>query len=126
MAKDAKYDHNVSSTGSVFFPLVVETLGLWTDSGVSFFHHIAACTTLHSGVSRGQAFKILLQQLSIKLWSCNAKMLLHYLPSCWWLRLTLSHILLPPPFVERDLMLLLSQTVMYFLRLMIMSLLLMS
>ena len=28
VAKDAKYDHNVSSTGNAFFPLVVETLGL--------------------------------------------------------------------------------------------------
>ena len=79
MAKDAKYNHNVSSTGSVFFPLVVETLGFWTDSSVSLLHRIAARTTLRSGVSCGQAFHNLVQQLSIKLWSYNAKMLLHFL-----------------------------------------------
>ena len=67
MDKDAKYDHNVSSAGCVFFPLVVETLGLWTDSSISLLRHIAACTTLHSGISQGQAFHNLLQQLSDKL-----------------------------------------------------------
>ena len=76
MDKDAKYDHNVSSAGCVFFPLVVETLGLWTDSSISLLCCIAARTTLRSGVSQGQAFHNLLQQLSVKLWSYNAKMLL--------------------------------------------------
>ena len=79
MDKDAKYDHNVSSAGCVFFPLVVETLGLWTDSSISLLRRIAARTTLHSGVSQGQAFHNLLQQLSVKLWSYNAKMLLRHI-----------------------------------------------
>ena len=79
MDKDAKYDHNVSSAGCVFFPLVVETLGLWTDSSISLLCCIAARTTLRSGVSQGQAFHNLLQQLSVKLWSYNAKMLLHHI-----------------------------------------------
>ena len=67
MDKDAKYDHNVSSAGCVFFPLVVETLGLWTDLSISLLRRIAARTTLRSGVSQSQAFHNLLQQLSIKL-----------------------------------------------------------
>ena len=79
MDKDAKYDHNVSSAGCVFFPLVVETLGLWTDSSISLLRRIAARTTLRSGVSQGQAFHNLLQQLSVKLWSYNAKMLLDHI-----------------------------------------------
>ena len=79
MDKDAKYDHNVSSAGCVFFPLVVETLGLWTDSSISLLRRIAARTTLSSGVSQGQAFHNLLQQLSVKLWSYNAKRLLHHI-----------------------------------------------
>ena len=79
MDKDAKYDHNVSSAGCVFFPLVVETLGLWTDSSISLLRRIAAHTTLHSGISQGQAFHNLLQQLSVKLWSYNAKMLLRHI-----------------------------------------------
>ena len=40
--KGAKYDHNVSSAGCVFFPLVVETLGLWTDSSISLLRCIAS------------------------------------------------------------------------------------
>ena len=79
MDKDAKYNHNVSSAGCVFFPLVVKTLGLWTDSSISLLRRIAARTTLRSGVSQGQAFHNLLQQLSVKLWSYNAKMLLRHI-----------------------------------------------
>ena len=36
-------------------------------------------TTLCSRVCHGQAFQDLLHQLSVKLWSYNAKMLLHFL-----------------------------------------------
>ena len=79
MDKDAEYDHNVSSAGCIFFPLVVETLGLWTDSSISLLRRIAAHTTLRSGVSQGQAFHNLLQKLSVKLWSYNTKMLLHHI-----------------------------------------------
>ena len=74
--KDINYYHSVSSTICVFFSLVVETLGLWTDLGISLLHCIAARTTLRSGVSQGQAFHNLLQQFSVKLWSYNTKMLL--------------------------------------------------
>ena len=35
--------------------------------------------TFRGGVSQGQAFHNLLQQLSVKLWSYNAKMLLRYI-----------------------------------------------
>ena len=42
MDKDAKYGHDVSSAGCVFFPLVVETLGLWTDSSISLLCRISA------------------------------------------------------------------------------------
>ena len=76
MDKEAKYNHSVCGAGCVFFPLVVETLGLWTDS---LLRHIAAHTTLRSGVSQGQAFHNLFQQLSVKLWSYNAKMLLRHI-----------------------------------------------
>ena len=57
----------------------METLGLWTDSSISLLRRIAARTTLRSGVSQGQAFHNLLQQLSVKLWSYNAKMLLRHI-----------------------------------------------
>ena len=79
MDEDTKYDHNVSSADCVFFLLVVETLGLWTDSSISLLRRIAARTTLCSGVSQGEAFHNLLQQLSVKLWSYNVKMLLRHI-----------------------------------------------
>ena len=61
-----------------FLCMVVETLGLWTDSSISLLCHIAARTTLRSGVFQGQAFHNL-QQLSVKLWSYNTKMLLRHI-----------------------------------------------
>ena len=76
MAKDAKYDRNVSSTGSVFFPLVVETLGLWTDSSVSLLCCIDAHTTLRSRVSRDQAIPKFITMP--KCYCTN-------FPSCLWL-----------------------------------------
>ena len=76
MDKNIKYNHSGSSAGFVFFPLVVKTLDLWTDSSISLLHHITACTTLRSGASQAQAFHNLPKQLSIKLWSYNVKILL--------------------------------------------------
>ena len=75
MDKDAKYDHCISS----FFPLIVETWVLWTDSSISLLHCTTARATLRSSVSQGQTFHNLLQQLSVKLWLYNAKMLLHHI-----------------------------------------------
>ena len=80
MYKDAKYDHSVFSAGCVFFPLVV---GLWTDSSTYLPLASRHCPyyiyILHSGVSQDQAFHNLLQQLSVKLSSCNPKMLLSHI-----------------------------------------------
>ena len=72
MDKDAKYDYSVFQRwlGLLFFS---------SDSSISLLHHIAACTILRSGVSQAQAFHNLLQQLSVKLWSYNAKILLCYI-----------------------------------------------
>ena len=108
----------------MFFPLVVETLGLWIDSSVALLRCIAAHTTLCSVDSRGQAFQNLLQQLSIKSWSIMPT-LPSLLPMVEDLRLTLSHSSFTSFCIEgpRDLLLLF--TVMSS-RLMIMSLLLMS
>ena len=59
--------------------MIVESLGLWTAFSVSLLRHIAAHTTFRSGVSPGIAFCNLLQQLSVKLWSYNAKMILRFI-----------------------------------------------
>ena len=47
---------NVGVGGGVFFPLIVESLGLWTASGLFLLCHIAVHTTFRSSVSPGTAF----------------------------------------------------------------------
>ena len=53
----------------------LETLGIWTASSLTVLREIAAHTTLCSGLSVSFTSCNLLQQLSVKLWSCNAKMI---------------------------------------------------
>ena len=64
----------------IMFPALVvfSFLWLWKPS-ISLLRRIAARITLCSGTSQGQAFHNLLQQLSVKLWSYNAKMLLRHI-----------------------------------------------
>ena len=77
---DTKYIITVFSllVSSAFIPLVVENLGLWTDTTIFFLHCIAACTTPHSEIFSNQALHNVIQQLLIKL-SYNDKKLLQYL-----------------------------------------------
>ena len=79
LAKDLKYESDFLLGGGVFYPLVVESLGLWTSSSVSLLCCIAAHTTFCGGISPTTAFHNLIQQLSIKLWSYNAKMILRHI-----------------------------------------------
>ena len=78
IAKDEKHLAAVEKVGSDFIPLVVETFGVWTPFPLKTLHSIADCTTPRSGVPRKVARKNLLQQLSVQLWSNNAKMILRY------------------------------------------------
>ena len=48
----------------VQFPLVVETLGLWSSNSLKVLRSIASKASTLSGISRGQAINNLLQQLS--------------------------------------------------------------
>ena len=71
MLKDARHAASVEGVGGVFSPLVVDALGLWTLFARKTLQQIAARTTV--------AFHNLIQQLSVKLWSFNAKKLLYHL-----------------------------------------------
>ena len=75
VAKDTKHQEVVERSGASFVPLVVETLGAWTN----MLKSIAARSTIKNGLSVSAAFRNLLQQLSVKLYSYNAKMILHHL-----------------------------------------------
>ena len=68
MAKE--YNHNVSSAGTAFFPLIVETFSQQRDSSNYFYlNHIAADATLCSEVNNGQVTSVpqSIQQLLVKL-----------------------------------------------------------
>ena len=78
VAKDKKHLAAVEKVGSDFIPLVVETFGVWTPFALKTLQNIADRTTPRSGVPRKVARKNLLQQLSVQLWSNNAKMILRY------------------------------------------------
>ena len=76
MEKDERHHLNVSSTGSFFHPLVVETLGLWTASSLQVLKIIARRASFKHTVSISQSVCHFHQQLSTRLWCSNAKMIL--------------------------------------------------
>ena len=76
MAKDARHEEGVIAAGGVFFPLVVETLGLWTTHSLKNLRLIATRASALSGITRSQALSNLLQQLSVKLWCHNSKLII--------------------------------------------------
>ena len=43
MEKDERHELDVLSVGGMFFPLIVETLGLWTQSSLKAIIHEATC-----------------------------------------------------------------------------------
>ena len=77
--KDATHRSSVEASGGSFVPLVVESVGVWTPFAMRSFKTIATRRSFKNGLSPKLAYKHLLQQLSIKLWTYNARMLLHKL-----------------------------------------------
>ena len=78
--KDAHHDELVQAAGGVFVPLVplvVESLGLWSAASRPVLQDIALKTTTRSGISRGLAYRHLLEQLSVCLCRHNARTFLH-------------------------------------------------
>ena len=87
LKKDVKYDQHVWDHGGRFAPLIVESLGLWSPFAISMLRSIAERTTLFNGLDRAKAFVNLLEQLSITLWSYNARMIVsrfHISPDPLW------------------------------------------
>jgi len=78
VAKDLKHQAVVEEVGCDSIPLVVETFGVWSPFALHTFRNIADCTTARSGLSTKLARKHLLQQLSISLWTNNARMILRF------------------------------------------------
>ena len=69
---------NVVAVGGQFYPLIVETFGVWTPFARETVKDIARMTTARNGLLPKKAFRNLIQQLSICLWKCNAKTVFRY------------------------------------------------
>ena len=61
--KDEHHENNVSC-GGLFYPLIVETFGVWKPFAIETLKNIAARTTARNGLSTKRAFRNLIQQLS--------------------------------------------------------------
>ena len=81
LEKDDKYDEDVSLSGSSFYPLIAETLGIWSPKSLRILKIIALRSAVTSNLSASQAVMNLHEQPSVCLWRYNAKMLLNRL--CW-------------------------------------------
>ena len=74
--KDEKHEDDVLAAGGLFFPLVVESLGLWTPSSLKILKVIASKSSSLNGTPLSITVSYLHQRLSIRLWAYNAQMLL--------------------------------------------------
>lgn len=77
--KDRKYRDRVEAAGGSFLPLAVETFGRWTPFARRTLKEIASRAAVFSRADRTTATHNLVQQLCIKLWIYNRKLLLHRL-----------------------------------------------
>ena len=77
MRKRYQYRHetNVTTAGGLFYPLVFESLGFISSFTLTTLKEICSKTSAISRVPFPRALKNILEQLSVKLWCYNAKML---------------------------------------------------
>ena len=73
--KELRHDNEVTAAGGNFYPLVVESYGYWTPSSLESLKTIAAKTTSRNRTTFSQAFNNLMQQLSVRIWQYNARMI---------------------------------------------------
>ena len=77
--KDDKHEKDVTATGGLFFPLIVETFGIWTPNSLRTLKRIASKATSINIIPLSLATRNLIQLLSIRLWVFNARMVLSIL-----------------------------------------------
>ena len=76
--KDARHEEAVLGAGGIFFPLAVETLGLWSPASLKVLRDIAVRTTNRSDAGIALACCHFVEQLSVCLWRHNSRMFLHH------------------------------------------------
>ena len=74
-AKDVTHADVVTSVGGDFFPLVVESFGVWAPTSLETLRIIASRATTYSGLPAHRGLSNIVQQLSIVLWAFNARMI---------------------------------------------------
>ena len=79
--KDERHLANVSSYGCLFYPLVVESYGVWAAHSLQVLRSIVKKSRLSSGLSLGQASRQFQEQLSVRLWQYNSRLISDYLPN---------------------------------------------
>ena len=72
--KDIRHEAEVAAMGGLFYPLVVESFGFWTPTSLAVLKAIASKTTTKTRMTFSQAFSNRLEQLSVRLWQFNARM----------------------------------------------------
>ena len=73
ITKDCKCDSQVSVSGALFYPLAVESFGCWTSASLDTLKTIASKIVSTNSIPFSQAYRNLLQQISVTLWSYNAR-----------------------------------------------------
>ena len=73
--KDEKHDKVITQEGGHFYPLIVETFGHWSPSSLETLKTIASKASSMNSIPFSQAYSNLMEQLSVRLWQHNAKLL---------------------------------------------------
>ena len=79
--KDEKHQEAVETTSCMFFPLAVETFGVWSANSLETLKRIAR-TILTTGRTVSKAISNVHQQLSVRLWQYNVRIILERLAIC--------------------------------------------
>ena len=73
--KDSRHEDLVTTSGGLFYPLAVECLGCWTPSSLEIIKTIARKTVISIGSSISRSVTNLQEQLPVRLWQYNAKLI---------------------------------------------------
>ena len=73
--KDEKHNKVVTQAGGHFYPLIVENLGHWSPSSLETLKIIASKASSMNSIPFSQTYSNLMEQLSVRLWHYNAKLL---------------------------------------------------
>ena len=74
-AKDQLHATAVEESGGEFYPIIVESFGVWAPCSLITLREIASRATTYTDLPRHRALTNLMQQLSVLLWRYNARLL---------------------------------------------------